>query len=446
MKYYYITSDFIGGAIAYKLLKEGNEVIISQVQDLKELGNGDDEDPETKKRRLSLYGGVFKKLSMPQMLIQMRQEKDKDDCFVIFDFNHLWKYADIVQKIGFKNGFFPTKKDYEMEMDREGAKELVKKYYPDLTIGTVNEFKKSQDGIDFLNENEGLFVLKGNAEGAQTVCPDTKNEVLAKEELLSHLNNEAASYEKGGFIIEERIIDPIEFTPEGLWYNGELLAVTVDIENKPMGAGNRGKQCGCAQDLVIEVPLDSEIARIAFPPYIHEEAKKRKGLFIFDAGILMKDDKFYFTEFCSQRWGWDAFFTELSMCESVSAYFEAIVQGKNPFKFKYGVATRGFNMDVDDTRHTAGDRKITWLDEVDERVWLYDMKLKNGECLTAGCAWDLVVFTGGGATINSAVTRAYEAEDGFSFSNMIVRPRFDFESIEYKSSIMNRYNQSKHLF
>lgn len=85
-------------------------------------------------------------------------------------------------------------------------------------------------------------------------------------------------------------------------------------------------------------------------------------------------------------------------------------------------------------------------DEVDERVWLYDMKLKNGECLTAGCAWDLVVFTGGGATINSAVTRAYEAEDGFSFSNMIVRPRFDFKSTEYKSSIMNRYNQSKHLF
>lgn len=448
MKFYYITFDFIGGSVAYKLAKEGHEVIVAQIQDNKELGNNDKpEDAELKKRRLSLYNGIFKKLTMPQMLIQMRQEKDKDNCFVIFDFNNLWKYADIVQKMGYRNGFFPTKKDFEMESDREGAKELVKKHYPGLTIGEVHEFKKAQDGIDFINENEGVqYVLKGNAEGAQTVCPDTKNETLSKEELISHLNNESSSYEQGGFILEERIIDPIEITPEAMWYNGELIAITVDIENKPMGAGNKGKQCGCAQDLVIEISPESELAKIAFPPYIHEEAKKRKGLFVFDAGILMKDNKFYFTEFCSQRWGWDAFMTELAMCESVGAYFEALVAGQNPFKYKYGVAVRGFNMDVDDRRYTASDRKISWLEEVDDRVWLYDIKLKQGEVLNAGCAWDLVVFTGGGDTINAAVNRAYEAEEGFSFSNMIARPKEDFVSEEYFTSIMNRYNKSKHLF
>lgn len=442
MKYFYITFEGIGMPVAYRLLKEGHEVVVSQIQDNKELGNGDKEEtPETKKRRLSLYNGVFKKLAMPQMLIQMRAEKDKDNCFVIFDFNNMWKYADIIRGMGYKNGFFPTKKDFESESDREGAKETVKKHYPDLTIGEVHEFKKAQDGIQFLTENvDKMWVLKGNADGAQTVCPDTKNQTLAKEEIITNLENNAKDYEGMGYILEEKIVDPIELTPEAIWYNGKLLAITLDIENKPMGAGNRGKQCGCAQNLIIKIDNDSELARIAFPPYIHEEAAKRKGLFVFDAGILCKEGKYFFTEFCSQRWGFDAFFTELAMCDSVGAYFEAIVAGQDPFKYKYGAAVRGFNMDVDENRYTMGDRKMSWLDDTDENTWIYDMKLKNENPISAGCAWDLAVFTGASNSLELAVDRAYKAEEGFSFSNMIARPKFDFMSKDYPTSIINRYN------
>jgi len=380
---------------------------------------------------------------MPQMLAQMRTEKNKDDCFVIFDFNNLWKYSEMVQKMGFKHGFFPTKNDFEMESDREAAKELVKKHYPDLTIGEVHEFSKAQDGIDFLNESqdETMWVLKGNADSAQTVCPDTKIPALAKEELITQLEKDGPSYEKGGFILEEKIMHPFEMTPEAQWYNGKLIAITVDIENKPMGAGNIGKQCGCAQNIVFEIDPESKIAQVAFPQYIHDEAAKRKGLFVFDAGLLLKDGKLYFTEFCSQRWGWDSFYTELSMCESVGSYFEALVAGQNPYKYKFGASTRGFNMDIGSDKMTVKDRKMSWLDETDTNTWLYDMKMKDGCAINAGCAFDLVVFTGGSNTFEGAVNKAFKAAEGFSFSNMIYRPKFDFMSDDYQSSIPNRYNE-----
>ena len=196
---------------------------------------------------------------------------------------------------------------------------------------------------------------------------------------------------------------------------------------------------------MIEISPESKLAQIAFPLYIHEQAKKRKGLFIYDASILGKGDKYYFGEFCSNRWGWDSFFTELAMCESVSSYFESIIKGENPFKWKFGVAVRGFNLDQGDDRWPTEGWKMNWLDEGDKNTWVYDLKLKNGEAVSCGTCYDLVVFTGGGDTINSAVNRAYEAEEGFSFSNMIARPRFDFLSTDYSSSIPNRYEYAKDL-
>jgi len=447
MKYIWISYDGIGYPVAYKLLQEGQTVLIGQIQDNREMGNGDSpEKPEARRRRLSAYSGIFKKLPMPELIKEARKIKNKDEWFVVCDFNNLWRYADIFKKLGFKNGFFPSKEDFSMEDDRQKAKEIVMKNYPGLTVAPVNEFKKAADGIKFLQESEDetMYVLKGNDDGAQTVCPDTKIPILARQELITQLEKAGKDYEKGGYILEEKIMDPMEMTPEAMWYNGELIAMSVDIENKPMGAGNIGKQCGCAQDLVFKLDPQSKLAQAAFPPYVYAWAKKVKGLAIMDAGILLKDGKLYFTEFCSQRWGWDAFFTELAMCESVSAYFEALVAGKNPFVKRFGVATRGFNMDIcSNDNMTVKNRKMSWLQDGDKDTWVYDMKLKDGSPLNCGTAWDLVVFTGGSDNIDTAINQAHRAAEGFSFSNMIYRPKEDYKSTSYKSSIKNRYDAGK---
>lgn len=449
MKFIFFSYDGLGFSIAYKLLQEGNDVIVAQVNDNSELENGDkSEDPETKKRRLSCYDGILTKYPASEVVKKMKNIKNKDEVFIIFDFNSLWKYSEEVLKLGFKNGFFPTKKDYEMEKDRNLAKDIVKKYYPELEVAEVHEFKKVADGIQFLEESEDFWVLKGFAETADTVCPSTKVLELAKQQLIDTLNKDPKDYEKSGFILERRIIDPFEITPEAQFYNGELISVTVDIESKPMNAGDEGKQTGCAQNLIIQVDKESKIAKMAFPKYVYDLAKQHTGLFVWDASILFKD-KPYFGEFCANRWGWDSFFTELNMCESVTGYFQGLINGINPMIYRYGTAVRGFNLDTDlKNKSYASERKISWIEEVDRNIWVYDMKMDKEDSPVNTGYWeiDLCVFTGAGFSIEDALEQAHKAREGFSFSNLSIRPKFDFMSKDYPTSIINRFEFAKEYF
>jgi uncharacterized protein YneR len=110
--------------------------------------------------------------------------KNKEEVFVIFDFNNMWKYSQQVLDMGFTNGFFPTKADYVLEYDREKAKQIVKKHYTELEVAEVKEFSKIQEGIDFLNETEDLWALKGNEDTCDTVVPDTDNAEFSKQQQI----------------------------------------------------------------------------------------------------------------------------------------------------------------------------------------------------------------------------------------------------------------------
>ena len=447
LNYIFISYDGIAYPVAYKLLKEGRTVLIGQLQDIKELKEKDDkpEKPVVKKRRLESYKGILHKMTMPELISTCAKIKDKDNWFVMCDFNNLWHYAEVFQKMGFTKGLFPTKEDYEGEMDRQKSKELVKKEYPGLTVAPVTEFKKVPDGIQHMTENPDMhFVLKGNADQASTICPTSEHPILSAQEVISELEKDPKIYEQSGFILEEKITKSYEMTPEMVFYDGKPVMATVDIENKNMGAGsNEGYQIGCSQNLVIRIDIESPICKIAFPDYIYKKAKQHKGVFVTDAGLMCKDGQFYFTEFCSQRFGYDSFFTELAMCDSVSDFFESLVKGENPLKKKYGAAVRGLNLKKDDDRWSAGEMNMSWLDEEDKNIWVYDMKKKDGKTVNVGSGDDLAVFTGSADDIKTAVNKAYTARKAFSFSGVYSRPKEDFMSTAYLSSIPNRFGYAK---
>ena len=426
--------------IAYKLLQEGNEVVVAMVKNISDMGNGDKpEEPELKKQRLSLYDGILDKYDANSVIKSMENIKNKDEVFVFFDLNTLWKYSEKCLKMGFTNGIFPTRADLKLEQDRDAGKAIVKKYYPDLEVAEVHEFKNIQEGIKFVEESDKFLVLKGNCDDADTVVPNTKILEFSKNEIIDALNKDKSIYENGGFILEEKIIDPIEITPEAIFYNGEFVSATIDIEAKPRSAGDEGEQCGCALDLVFPISQDDKIFKIAFPKFVFEEAKKRKGIYIIDAGILCKDGKYYFTEFCSQRFGWDSLQTEISMSRGVGDFFNKIIKGKNQYTSKFGVSVKGFAPNND--KYDLKEEKYNWLESADKDIWMYDLKLnENGDPVNSTMDWDKVVFTGQGKTIMDAVDRAYEVRDSFTFPGLEVRPRFDFLSREYFTSIMNRYD------
>lgn len=439
----WFTFDCIALSVVEKLIKEGNNVIVAQVQDYRDLEEDTKEDPESKRRRLSLYDGIVHKEDAKAVLRRIKGIKDKDEWIVWFDFNNMGVLAEEALALGFTKGLFPTVDDTSLERDRDAAKEIVKEHYPMLSVAEKHDFKSVDDAKKFLEETEGLWVLKGNADSAKTVVPANDDAELAKRVLFDALDAQKKDYEKEGFILEEKIIGGLELTPQIVFLDGKVVFTDIDLENKNIGAGNVGIQTGAMQTLVAKTRLTERINKIAFPPWVYEQAKKHTGLFITDAGIIAKGTDYYFTEFCFQRFGYDSFFAEMEMAGSCTDFFERLFAGENPLERDFGVAVRGLNLHKDDKERRVLEGVSMSMKDPD-RVYLFECKEEDGRRVSTGCGWDMVVFVGAGETPNEAIRAAYEEADNFAFEDLHIRPEFDMSSYDYPTSIPNRYSGLNH--
>lgn len=449
MKYIFITFSGLSQPVAYKLQQEGKEVLVGQIEDIRdyvmeeEAGHAKESDFD-KKRRLDLFKGILKMQPAEKVVELMKTIKNPHEYFVFFEENNLYRWADKVRDLGFE-GIFPTKEDYLFEIDRERAKKFVSQHYPKLNTPDVREFSRVEEAIPFLEQTQEIWVLKGKDDSAKTYVPDTRDIGLAKGQVIEMLRNFPQKYEKLGFILELFIPNIIELTPEKLYYDGIPLATTIGIENKSFGSGNISVQTGCSEDIVFPTDMEDRLNKIAFPPIVDEMARNHKGLFIWDASILInkKDGKMYFGEFCSNRPGYNSFFTELAQCPSVDEFFENIVHKKSPFTLgTIAASVRIFNLNTDeDTDQVADNILVDYRTDIEHDLWLWDVRRnQRGKLLTVGSDWNLAVITGAGKSIEEAISRLYKNIDGFSYVGAYYRPKDDFVSLDYSSSIINRLN------
>jgi hypothetical protein len=466
--YIFITYDMSPAPIAVMLQREGRQVLISQIENAKDLGVesglSSEESPEIKKRRLSIYDGILVKTPFNELLKMMEKIPNKDEYFVVLDFNNLYKIADKVQKMGFTKGFFPTKEDFEREKDRNASKEFVKKHYPKIKVAPVHSFKKVDDAIEFLNQaGDKMFALKSDGNFVDTVVPLTKNEGFAKDELIFQLKKNQSDYEKG-FTLEEKIIDPIEVAPQIVFWDGKPIYYSIDMETRMVGPNDVGFQTGGNQNIHMAVEKDDPIIRMSFPPEVFKIAKEHKGMFIFDCGLLFdKKGDAYFTEFAGNRWGWPGVFSELSMSRTkdacASEYFETLAAGKNPQKFKFGSTMSIYNLSID--KKYPGLYKdgmpVQWEEEVQSYFFPYQVRKdmtenenEEGETekksiyLNVGYAGSLSIIgssTGCGMTFKEAVDLLYKnLIEKVYMGGMYFRSKEDFLSTAYPTAIQNRIN------
>lgn len=452
MKFIFFTLEHENLPIAEKLIKEGNSVIVGEIIDTKqtltdkEQKGAKPEDPEIKKRRLSQYVGMVKKYPAETVLKMMKKLSNKDDYFVFPDLNHLFRYTTIASKMGFTQGLFPTQEDRMLEVERDMGKEIVQKHYKELKVAEVHEFKSAQDGITFLQETENAFVLKGQGDTGETIVPTTDDVLQNNQQVIDALERETKSYEEHGFILEQRIMDPVEMTPQLVFWNGEPVYATVDFETKKMMAGELGPTVGCGTNLVLHVDIDDPICKIAFPPYVYEQAKKHKGMFVWDAGILFDrtTDTPYFTEFCSNRVGWDSFPTEVAMAgdrdgeQIATPYFKNLVKGKDPMRARFGCGVRIFNLDEDDNRYASPDLSITVDEDAEPDTYLYFVKKNEDKVVTSGLCKDIGVITGVADTLKEAIERCYAYVKMVGVKNIAFRNQDDFLSTSYPQAILKR--------
>lgn len=449
MKYFFITFNGLSLPIALKLQKEGNEVTVGLIEDIKDYVMEEEarrasEHLINKERRLKLFKNMLKIQPAERVIEQLKTVKNPKDHFIFFEENNLYRWADKVRHLGL-HGNFPTKADYMFEIDREYAKQFVKQHYIKLHTPEVKMFHKVQEGIEFLKQTNDIWVLKGRHDHAKTFVPTMNDRELAKGQLIEMLNNFPQDYERLGFILELFIPTIIELTPEKMYYDGVPIAATMNIENKSFGSGNISIQTGCAEDLIFPTDINDRINRICFPPIVDQMAKQHKGLFIWDASLLInkRDGKMYFGEFCSNRPGYNSIFTELAQVNSVTTFFEKIVRMESPFTMgTVGTSVRIFNLNRDqETERIASDMALDYRPEMEKDLWLWDVrKNQRGKLVTVGTDWNLAVITGAGKSIDEAVSKMYRNVDGFAFVGAYYRSKDDYLSLDYPTSIINRLN------
>lgn len=449
MKYIIFTFSGEGLGLAEQLQSEGEHVTVAQIADLKticlkeELKGLEDEDPDKKKARLSMYDGVVKKHDADTVLRNLKKVKNPSEYFLFFDFNHCFQYAEKLRGMGFK-GNFPTEDDRRFETDRDAAKDFVKKYYTGVKIGEKHEFKTIDEGKKFLSDTDELWVLKpfDDNSDAKTKVPDAEDPKQAGEELMTALDAHKEGFESQGYVMELMIPDAIEITPQKIYYDGEPLYASVDIELKRLGS-SIGPMTGCAADLVFPIDFKSKIAKVAFPEIVDKMAKDHEGLFIWDISILVNphNGKLYMGEFCPNRPGYNAFYNEIRLAGLASEYLQAIVEKKNPMEYApaFGASVRMFMIREGGVKSDIG---ITVDDAKMNDLWFMDMKKEKDAPMTAGYIWDVAIATGQGDTIEEAAKIAYENSEGVQFDNKYQRQIFDYLSDE-ADSLQKRYEYGK---
>lgn len=432
-KYVLITVWGESLGIAWHLQRAGKEVIVGIVDDLAITGNKP-ENVESEKRRHRIGRGLLDTRKAETLVDQMQGWKDKDEWFVLCDTACLWKLADKLKD--FKYGLFPMKIDDVMERDRDLAKAFVKTNYPLLKIPEVEEFKTVEDGVEFVAESEEFWALKGNDTDARTVVPNCKILDHAKEEIIDALAQDRELYERKGFILERQIRDGVEVCVEAMFWNGEMVSATIDLENKAIGSANIGYQVGCAGNLIHSIPLECDLVKMGIPDAARKIAKKHRGLFFIDANIIFKDGDAYFLEFC-MRPGYDAFVTEMCMAGGPAEFFDALVEGENPLEYAFGVGIRGINLKHEDGLPKPGIR-MRWSPEVEDHLWPFGITKDDGAYLDSAFMHDCIVFTGCSDDPEYAAIKAYDVASKFSYDSIYYRPQSDFFSRQYGGNIMDR--------
>lgn len=423
--------------VAYQLQEEGNEVYVGQIQDVSELKNGDSpEEPEDKKERLSQYEGMLKKYPAQKLVKSLLSIKNKEDYFVICDQNNLWVYGEKLSQAGFK-GMLPLKEDYEMEKDRKLAMDFVEKNYPGIKIIPHQQLKTVEEARKAVEETEVPLVIQSDGDTVATIVGEDDVE-HNKITILSALDKHEKDYAKGDIILKEKLVQPIEITPQIIFWDGEPVFTDLDIETKNIGDGeNNGNQVGCGSNLIIATDFEDKINKIAFPPAVFDMAKNRKGLFVWDISLYVTNNGIYFGEFCPNRFGYDAVLTECFMSGGPTAFFNGLVQHENPLLYKFGTAVRVFNL------NRTKDQEITVGDETS--TWLYEVKKEDDKLMSVGDCWDLGVITGAGDTIEEAVDAVYTNYKELTFKEKYSRTKEDFLA-DYPTSIIHRFKATNEKY
>jgi len=404
------------------------------------------ESQRTRQKRLALADGLVEKIEAKDAVRSILRSRNKSKIGVLFDMNYLFRYASVLADTGVR-GHFPTAWDARMELDRAAAKSFVSEFYDGIQETPRREFKSVAEAADFIRESDRIWVIKPNSADATTYVPRSNDISVAQEEVLGALERNKKDYESEGFVLEEKLIDMVEITPERLYVDGQVVWEVIDIETKELGSGGIGPTVGCAQDLVFRLDklgrkLGRQIQEIAFPPVVDEMARRRGGIFLWDASLYLTPEGVYFGEFCPNRFGYNSLYTEIELSGlDVDDFVEGLFSGRVEMMDGYGASVRLFGLAREEDGSFSESHGVI---PFEDGYWWLSVKDDGGIRLAdvgdrGSVALDVGVVTGYGKSFEDAVDEVYRRVTRVSWDGIYYRPKADYLGDHFRS-IKTRFN------
>jgi len=354
------------------------------------------------------------------------------DTYIIFDFNYGWQYAEPLMKMGYP-GFFSMKWAYDLERDRDTSIQFVKKQYPLIQLPETHTIPGKAIGNFLKSYQQKIWVIKPNTEELFTFVPQSEEPALAYEEAQVYLQENQEALNKTTVIMQEKIIGT-EVVCETGYANGNPVWASIDLENKYLFPEEKGMQTGCSFDLTQFIPLNAPIREILNAPF-DKIAKQMNLTGIMDIDVIFshQNGKPYFLEFCPQRFGYNAIFSEWTIWgetdidEFLLKWFNGnlLIDDYSP----YGASIRLFNLNYAQNllKYLLEDKFEfpSFLIRSDKGIWLWDV-FKEDETLKLCLAdFNTAIVTEVSDTPEGALTRVKRT----------ARFNIDFEGKYYRSDI-----------
>ena len=255
-----------------------------------------------------------------------------------------------------------------------------------ITVPPYEVFDDVNSARKFVEETNKRYVFKPNGDQATSSTYVSES----AEDMLDYIDDLVKFVHGEEFILQE-IVEGIEISTEG-WFNGEeFFLVNGTLEEKKFMEGRKGPNTGCAGNIVWTYGQNPRIFKQGLEllkPFLQESGYRG----MVDLNTIVTSSNVYGLEW-TPRFGYDAAATLFAVISSdLGEFLYAIATGEAPnvsTKFSYAASTRlsipPYPSECDGYYHE--DVPINGIEEEDvDSIYLYDVKVKDNELVTAGCS------------------------------------------------------------
>jgi len=439
---YTVLSSMEGLPLAIALQEEGYRVAMAIMDERK---------AEPKAPKLEAQPSIILRKKLQQYVgeglvekVSADNVKLSKDTLTIFDFNYGVKYAQELSDKGIKGIMTP---DWAEELtDRAKALQVVRDLYPELHTPEEVDFptNSAKDILDFIKQSDEIWVIKPETEEIFVFLPPSDKETYQAQ---------AEHYIQDNFEVLNRVRVQLQRKIIGYeccvetWYReGQPVLSNVDIELKQQYSGDLPPQTGCAANLVVTIPLNSELRRITNKPF-DAAARLRKFTGLMDANVIFEAStgKPYFLEFCPARFGYNCLYTFLDKLRGgIGEFFKEVISGGSEVSVPdlLSASVRIFDAaHYGNLLHRLEEEAISFRDlYVGEpsSVWLWDVMKQNGQLKVVGANPNVAVVAASAPTAETSLKLVKMLAKQISFEGCYWR--WDIDETGYHYAILDRLN------